>query len=71
MCGPACPRAALAVQVREKDELLPPGYFDDQEPDEEEYEGYTGNAGATLDRQAICGVGGWGWVGGWGVGVGG
>ncbi|KAL4429213.1 hypothetical protein ABPG77_010192 [Micractinium sp. CCAP 211/92] len=39
-----------AMHVREKDELLPPGYFDDQEPDEEEYEGYTGNAGATLDR---------------------
>lgn len=38
------------MKVIEEDEVLPPGYFEGQDPDEEEYEGYTGNAGATLDR---------------------
>ncbi|KAL4443372.1 hypothetical protein ABPG75_011109 [Micractinium tetrahymenae] len=38
------------MHVDEEEEVLPPGYFENQDPDEESYEGYTGNAGATLDR---------------------
>ena len=49
--------AACCLQVDEENECLPADCFEGVDYDREEFGGYTGNEGATLDRCGGC-VGG-------------